>query len=677
MRHALRARLDAWGWLRLAPVTIPCTVALGLIAWWTADDGGFGVTQWAPGMVVLLALLGATFIVVPNGWGDVPRATRIAAGLLAGYVLWSYASIAWADDPGEAWTGATRTLLYLVVFCLFALWPQNGRTAEVLVALWVVIVGAVAVFTVLRVGQAADPRGFFLDDRLNSPTGYPNATAATFAMAVLPAVVLAASRAVHIALRSVSAFIAVVCALAALLSLSRGMFLGLPVCAVVLIAAVPGRVRHVVALGVIGACTAIAVPAVLDLGDALTATAGGDPAAKAQTMMTLVLGAGLIAAAITAALAGWEIRHPLAPQREQRLARTATTVLVILGVAGAAGGLVALGNPADRLSRAWDSFKGGYGDNAQDASRLTAGLGSNRYDFYRVGLDVFRAHPVAGIGADNFQASYLRDGTSSETPRYPHSIEIRALAQTGLIGFWLLFGAFAAAACAVFVAMRAREGLDRALAAAAAMGFLYWLAHGSVDWFFEYAGLSVAAFALLGLACSLAPRPDPPRAFARRVSTPVEIAGLLALLAVAAVPALSIWTGQRELDRAADVFATRPADAYASLDRASRLNPFAADAYRLEGSIALRLDDLPRAADAFGKALDRFPDDQYATLEAGAIASARGDLARARELLRRAVALAPRDALAREVLDIVEDGGAIDIAELNDRIRANAAGVTQ
>lgn len=75
--------------------------------------------------------------------------------------------------------------------------------------------------------------------------------------------------------------------------------------------------------------------------------------------------------------------------------------------------------------------------------------------------------------------------------------------------------------------------------------------------------------------------------------------------------------------------------------------------------------------------LDRSPDDQYATLEAGAIASARGDLRRARELLQRAVQLAPRDALAREVLDIVKDGGAIDVAELNDRIRAASASLAQ
>ena len=63
-----------------------------------------------------------------------------------------------------------------------------------------------------------------------------------------------------------------------------------------------------------------------------------------------------------------------------------------------------------------------------------SGLGSNRYDFYRVSLDEFTAHPVGGIGADNFQQQYLRHGRSSETPRYPHSVELRTLAQTGIVG---------------------------------------------------------------------------------------------------------------------------------------------------------------------------------------------------------------------------------------------------
>src|SRR5204862_2689970 len=121
----------------------------------------------------------------------------------------------------------------------------------------------------------------------------------------------------------------------------------------------------------------------------------------------------------------------------------------------------------------------GYGANGS-GSRLTSGLGSNRYDFYRVALNEFAAHPVAGIGADNFQQQYLRRGRSEETPRYPHSVEMRTLAQTGVVGTLLalagLAAALAAAGAAVWRARPARR-LETDVAAAALAGIAYWAVH--------------------------------------------------------------------------------------------------------------------------------------------------------------------------------------------------------
>src|SRR5207237_678789 len=120
------------------------------------------------------------------------------------------------------------------------------------------------------------------------------------------------------------------------------------------------------------------------------------------------------------------------------------------------------------------------------ANRLTSGLGSNRYDFYRVALDEFVAHPLVGIGADNFQQQYLRHGRSSETPRYPHSVELRTLSETGIVGSALGLAGLAAALAAGWRAVRAapgRELLAGEVAIAALGGFAYWLVHGSVAWF--------------------------------------------------------------------------------------------------------------------------------------------------------------------------------------------------
>ncbi len=364
-------------------------------------------------------------------------------------------------------------------------------------------------------------------------------------------------------------------------------------------------------------------------------------------------------------------RRPPGAATVERARLGVRIAVAVVVAAGAVGGLVVVGNPADRVSSAWDSFKGGYAENDQGRNRLVAGLGSNRYDFYRVALRTFRDHPVAGVGADGFYQQYLREGRSSETPRYPHSFELRALAQTGAIGAALLLVALGAAFVAASRAMRAGGGARTAAAGGATIGAVYWVVHGSLDWFWEYAGLGVVAWALLGLACSLAPRREAP---AGPAPGRAPRAGLVlgAATLVLAVPLACLWASERSQTRAATAFLAHPQASYELLDRAAGLDPFSSRPATLEGSIALRLGDLPRADAAFGRALERVPDDAYATLEQGAVASARGDGRRAVRLLRRAVVLAPRDTLAREALQIARSGGRIDVDELNRRILAGA-----
>ena len=61
---------------------------------------------------------------------------KVALGCLAAYTALSYLSILWAGVPGDAWEGANRTLLYLLVFALFACWRQRGASAALLLGAW-------------------------------------------------------------------------------------------------------------------------------------------------------------------------------------------------------------------------------------------------------------------------------------------------------------------------------------------------------------------------------------------------------------------------------------------------------------------------------------------------------------------------------------------------------------
>ncbi len=245
--------------------------------------------------------------------------------------------------------------------------------------------------------------------------------------------------------------------------------------------------------------------------------------------------------------------------------------------------------------------------------------------------------------------------------------------------------------------MRRADPLGCTVAAAALAGFAYWVVHGSLDWFWEFAGLGAPAFALLGLACALAPRrvgaesraqtaSEPSRGTrARRPRSSAEAPGdARAPRRPARRPSAprsapswrSRWrtrsrrrgSANCRCSDAARIWTRTPGAAYADLNDAARLNPLSAEAYLVAGSIALRYNEVAHADREFALALARSPDDAYATLERGAIASAQGRRAAAVEMLRRAVALDPRDELAGAALRLALDGRRINVDELNGAI---------
>jgi tetratricopeptide (TPR) repeat protein len=689
--------------LREAPATVPALAALALMVVWATDQGGYPLTHWAPGGLVVLALLAIALAAAPPRWGEIPRAVQLALLCLAAYTVLSFLSILWAAVPGDAWEGANRTLLYLLVFALFACWPQRGATAALLLCAWTFALIALAAFTALHVdAAAAHPARLDVllpGGRLVYPVGYANADAAQWLMAFWPALLLARGPRLPAALRGVLAGGAVLLAAVALLSQSRGALYATPVLLVLVFALLPGRVRTFALLVPVAAGIAAATPAVLRVGERLEAAQGatagqgavGRGAAAAATAATrataavhgatvTIFAVALVVALVVAAGAAIERRRPLAPATAARVHRTVGAVAIALLLALLAGGLAVAGNPVTRVRHAWDTFSSarGYAADEAGASRLISGLGSERYDFYRVALDEFAAHPLLGIGADNFAEAYLAHGRSTETPHYPHSVELRTLAETGLVGTLVAVLGLGAALVACRGALRASRSPDTlgpAVAAAAVAGFAYWVLHGSFDWFWEFAGLGAPAFALLGLACALAPRGEsrqergvPSR---RRRRPALALAG--GVLGVAVIASLAApWLSELQVQSAARIWPRAPLLAYARLHDAARLNPLSDEPYVVAGSIALRLGEPGRADREFALALRRTPGDAYATLERGAVASTEGDRRAALVLLALAVRLDPRDPLARQALALARRGRRVDVDELNRSILRNA-----
>ena len=490
----------------------PAVLVLALLVWTAGQQAGFAVTAWTPPALIVAVVLAMRLVVAPPAWRSVPRPTLVAVAALAGYTAWSGLSILWAQDAGIAWEGANRTLLYLLVFALLALWPLSPRQAGGVAAAWSLAIVVFAAVTLLDLSASDSPARLLQFDRLLGPAGYVNASAALWLMALWPAVVLAAARAVPWTVRGVLAGGAVLLCDVALLSQSRGSLIAAPLTAALVLLAGPWRVRTFYVLVLVGAGVLASAGPLLDIGRANLAGRSIATLVDSgiRTAFVAAVAVGLIAGA--AALA--ERRVAIGDARRRGVHRAGAGVAVALVVFGAVGGLVVVGSPAAAAGRAWDSFKGGYAEGAT-GSRLTSGLGSNRYDFYRVGLDAFARHPLAGIGADNFKAEYLRHGRSAETPTYAHSAEIRALASTGLVGAVLLLTFLGGAGVTVVRTLRA-GGLAAGAVTACAGAFAYWAIHGSADWFWEFAGLGAPAFAMLAIACAVGTRPAARRERGRR-----------------------------------------------------------------------------------------------------------------------------------------------------------------
>ena len=617
-------------------------------------DGGFGATVWYP---VALLVLGAALMVglsARQRIGAVPRAVLAAVGCLAGYTVWSFATIGWAAVQGSAWYGSDRIALYLLVFALVACWPSDARR------LWPVLLGAAfvtGVEGVFTVEQAVgDPSRFLIASRLSDPLGYPDATAALFMTMAWLMLGLASRAWLPAAARGLASGLAALNLTLSLLAQSRGSVYTLPAVVVAYLILVPGRLRSIATLALVACGVAPVIPSVLDLFRA-------DPASVSRDLSRSI--DLILLWAVIVAVAGWLVArldrrwHP-----SPRTTRAIAVALIAAAVLGLAGFSAAV-RPWQYAGSAWHSFK--YGQEPTGTFRL-GGLGSNRYDFWRVGLLEFERHPIGGIGSDNFLVPYLQARRTSEEPIYPHSLGIDLLSQTGVVGTLLFVGFLG---FVVFVAVRIPAGRNRELAGVLVAGASVLVFHGLVDWLWEMPVLGVLAAALLGAACALAPRKPPGERVPGRVRVLASSAAMVVAALVLAASFAFPWLAARDIQSATTGWRSNPEAAFSLLHQASSLNPLDDSADLLAGAIASRLHRYDLMRVRFGDAVARSPDDWYANLELGIAASLTGHRRRAASALARARRLDPGEPIVRQVIRTFKAGRRINSSAV-DRAFANA-----
>jgi tetratricopeptide (TPR) repeat protein len=337
-------------------------------------------------------------------------------------------------------------------------------------------------------------------------------------------------------------------------------------------------------------------------------------------------------------------------------------LLVALG-SGIAAGIGRFGSPISVAKRTWHTFTHPAQRSAASSHFIT-GAGNNRYDFWRVAAHQFTSAPVLGAGVDNFGADYVQRRRSTEEPLYPHSLEAELLGGLGVIGF-LLFATFAFAAARRCIAA-ARAQPERAVPGMTALAlFSYWLAHGSVDWLWEFPALTgpvLAAVASCRLPPTLAAPEEEARVRAPSLARWLVIVPAVVFASLALIPA---WLGARDVSLAAAGWRTDRGLAYQRLSNAASLNKLSDQPYVVAGTIAERRRDWSSSQRYFMRALGRNKDDWYAYFELGIAHAKLGDRTAALAALAHAHRLDPREPLISEVSSAVARRQTFSVAALD------------
>lgn len=623
---------------------IPGLIAVALMLLWAVHNGGFDADTWYWGALVLLATLVGSGLLVSRR-PSFPAPVLITLLAFAGYVAWSYASIAWAQAPGAALEGSNRALLYLLVFTLMTVLPWTPRAALAALTVFALGIGVIALVLLLRLASADQVQDLLSGGRLQAPTGYFNANAALFTIGALTSTGLASRRELPGLLRGSLIGLACACLQLAVVAQSRGWLFTFPLVLLFTALVMPDRLRVLAAAVLPALATLMPAHKLVAVFNAVSPAAQNAASRSAGGEAVVLCTVMAVLGTVLAWTEGLVPGRPLSAPARRAVGLVLTLAVLASGVVGAA--IATHGDPLGFAGRQIRGFS--HPPTAAARGSHFATVGSGRYDFWRVALDAFVAHPVGGLGQDNFSDYYVSRRRTKEEPLWVHSLELRLLAHTGFVGF-VLFTAFLTAAGWAAVRARKRASkLGRAVAAIAVLPALVWVIHGSVDWFWEMPALSGPALGFLGLAVGLSSRGSPAspdlgreRRRTAGLRRPVRIAAAVSAVAVllAAVVTLGFsYLSVREVSMATDAAGNDPGQALHDLTLAARFNPLSSDAGVRAGLIALSTGADVVARQRFEQSLARERENWLAWLGEGMADSGLGQPQAAERAFRAAYAI--------------------------------------
>jgi O-antigen ligase len=524
-------------------------------------------------------------------------------------------------------------------FLVAVTWLVRDRLAALALLGGVALGGAVLV-VYLTANLLGGNQGLFIERRIADPIGYTNGLGSYLLTAAFWPAVAVAERARPLAVSALGAGTASLAASLMLLTQSRGVAAALVLSVVVVLALVPGRLPRAWLLILLAAGLAVAAPTLLDVYSSTllrrptpsSIRSAGEVALLIAVVVSLVWGGALAAVRTMGDGAGPALR---------KVGLGGIAALVVAAIAAA---VVFSGRIADEARTQYDAFVHPRTiATVSTVSRLSSGSG-NRYDLWRVALDDFTGDPLKGVGAGNWPASWFQHRVVVQDVQQPHSLELEALSELGIVG-GLLVLLFAGG---VYVGLAGRRVVTRSgptarmLTVAAAGAFTAWFVHTSVDWLQLMPGLT--GIALAGAAVLTGDEAGGARR--RLVSWPVLVA------AVAVVAVGAAFLVRQTLADAYNISGRHdraPRAAIADANRALAYDDDLLDAYYLKAAAYAQLgDDLSSRATLLA-ATRREPHDWVTWALLGDLAVRARDFRGARLAYGHAFALNPRSGNLRHL----------------------------
>lgn len=554
-----------------------------------------------------------------------PTEAWIAVGLLAGFAAWCGVTLLWSVAPDRTWGHVNRAISYaLVVVLAIALASSLPRAIERLAYGWLAVALATALYGLAgKIIPGVELLGIDFNhtriaSRLRAPLEYWNALGMVMVLAIPIALRITtdSTRRAVTRMAALGALFALIITLG--MTYSRGGILALLVALTVITVLGGQRLRG---LAVIVTTLVISIPV---LGLAFSRPALKDINVPLDARVTDGVLLGLVTAGCLLALliAGWallraERQTPWSAERTQlvwrSLAATAGVLVVfsLIGIASFEGG------PGGWADHTWEKFTQVSKDEVSDPARIVSANSGNRWVWWKEAAGAWSDRPLEGWGAGSFPVTHRMYREVELGVQQPHSMPLQFLAETGVVGALLVYGALGFLLFSALDRVRAMvAGRERDIAVTLLAGAVAWLVHSLVDWDWDIPGVTIPALLFLGVLAGVPPGPrgglSPQRGTGPRglaLAGACVVAGLL--IVSAGLPLIADRKASSSQAVSTDADAAELQEAAAEADLAARLDPTAVRPLLASAAIA---EGRGRLLDARGELLDAAERQPYSTV---------------------------------------------------------------